>query len=156
MKPFRFSLQAVLTVREQAEQSAQLRCLHAFASVEWAAGRLKSAEAALTTAESMRGAHLAGGGLALEFEHLRLYSDLLLDRRNLVAGELEEFRRLADQARQDLVGATQRREALERLRSRKRRLHNYKIARSEQQLLDELVGRGPKLIDAWREAAADL
>jgi flagellar biosynthesis chaperone FliJ len=50
--------------------------------------------------------------------------------------------------------ATQQREALERLRGRQQRIHDYQATRAEQQALDELVGRGPALSGAWKTSAA--
>jgi flagellar export protein FliJ len=156
MKAFRFRLQAVLTLREQAEHEAQQLCARAYAAVESAEARLRSADAAITAADDLRRTHLASGTRASQLEQLRIYAVLLHERRVLVARELTEARRRAEEARRQLLAATQRREALERLRLRQRRTHDYQAARAEQKLLDELAGQGPTLAEVWRQAFTNL
>jgi flagellar export protein FliJ len=154
MKAFRFRLQAVLTLREQAEQTAEQRCARAYAAVEAAAARVRSAEAEIDAAEQAHRAQLAAGPRAGQLEQLRLYAGFLHERRRQLARELAETRRRADEARRQLLLATQQREALERLRGRQQRAHDYQSARAEQQTLDELVGRGPSLSAAWKTSTA--
>jgi flagellar export protein FliJ len=154
MKAFRFRLQAVLTVRQQAEQAAERRCARAYAAVETSAGRVRSAEAEIDAAEQAHRAQLDAGPRASQLEQLRLYAGLLHERRRRLARELAEARRRADEARHQLLLATQHREALERLRRRQQRTHDYQSARAEQLILDELVGRGPSLSTAWKTSAA--
>jgi len=152
MKAFRFRLQAVLTLREQAEQAAEQRCARAYAAVENAAARVQSVQAEIDATEQAHRAQLAAGPRAGQLEQLRLYSGLLDQRRRQLARELAEARRRADEAQRQLLLATQQREALEHLRGRQRRAQDYQSARAEQQTLDELVGRGPALSGAWKTA----
>jgi flagellar export protein FliJ len=156
MKAFQFRLEAVLTLREQAEQAAQQACARAYAAVEAAAARLRSAEAAIATAEQTQRAHLAAGPRAEQLEQLRAFTVLLRERRVLAERELAEAGQRADAAWSRLLLATQQREALERMRGRQRRLHDYETARAEQKVLDERSGRGPALAGAWRESVADV
>lgn len=150
MKAYRFRLQAVLTLREQAEQAAQQQCARAYAAVEVAATQVRTIEAEIDATEHAHRAQLAAGPRAVQLEQLRVYAVLLHERRRQLACELAEARKLADDAWRQLLLATQHREAMERLRSRQRRVHDYQAARSEQQLLDELVGRNPAM-SAFRE-----
>jgi flagellar export protein FliJ len=154
MKAFRFRLQAVLTLREQVEQAAEQRCARSYAAVEGAAARVRSAEAEIDAAEQAHRAQLAAGPRASQLEQLRLYAGLLHERRRQLARELAEARRRADEARRQLLLATQQREALERLRGRQQRAHDYQSTRAEQQILDELVGRGPSLSTTWKTSTA--
>lgn len=156
MKPFRFRLQAVLVVREQAERDAQLRYARACAAVESGEGRLRSADAALCASDEMRRAHLAAGSSAGQLEQLRLYAVLLGERRACLVRELTEARLRAEEARGELMFATRRRESLERLRGRQHRAHDYRTARAEQKVLDEIAGQGPTLAEVWRRAFNDL
>ena len=156
MKIFRFRLQAVLTLREQAEHEAQQLCARAYAAVESAEARLRSAEAAIAAADDLRRTHLAAGSRASQLEQLRIYAVLLQDRRAQIARELTEARRRAEEARRRLLAATQQRETLERLRNRQRRAHDYQAARAEQKLLDEMAGQGPTLAEVWRQAFSNL
>jgi flagellar export protein FliJ len=152
MKSFRFRLQAVLTLREQAEHEAQLRFAQACAVVDNGEARLRSADAAVAASDEMRRTQLAAGSRACQLEQLRLYAVLLAERRTHIIRELTEARARAEGARRELLFATQRRESLERLRGRQRRAHNYQASRAEQKLLDELAGQGPTLSEVWRQA----
>jgi flagellar export protein FliJ len=156
VKSFHFRLQAVLTLREQAEHEAQLQCARARAAVESAQARLQSADAAIAAADDLRQTHLATGARASQLEQMRVYSVLLQERRAQVARELAEAHRRAEEARRQLLAATQRREALERLRSRQRRAYDYQAARAEQKLLDEMSGQGTALAEVWRQAFTNL
>jgi len=156
MKAFRFPLQAVLTLREQAEQTAQQQCAAAYAVVRAAATRLRIVNAAIAASEDARRAQFAAGTTADQVEQSRRYAVLLDEHRARLGHELAEACRHAEEAWQQLVAATQRREALERLRGRQRRLHDYQSARAEQKLLDELAGRGPTLAETWRGAFTEL
>ena len=153
MKAFRFRLQAVLTLREQTEQVAQQRCARAYAAVEIAAARVRSAEAEIDATDQAHRAQMAAGPRAGQLDQLRLYVSLLHERRRQLARELVEGRRQAAEAARQLLLATQQREGLERLRGRQRRVYDYQTARAEQQTLDELVGRGPALSGAWKTPA---
>jgi flagellar export protein FliJ len=154
MKAFRFRLQAVLTFREQTEQVAQQRCARAYAAVENVAARVRSAEAEIDATDQAHRAQMIVGPRAGQLDQLRLYASLLYERRRQLARELGECRRQAAEAARQLLLATRRREGLERLRGRQRRVYDYHTARAEQQNLDELVGRGPALSGAWKTATA--
>jgi len=93
MKAFRFRLQAVLTLRDQAEQVAQQRCARAYAAVENATARVRSAEAEIDGAEHAHRAQLAAAPRAGQLEQLRAYAGLLHERRRQLARELAEARR---------------------------------------------------------------
>ena len=155
MKAFQFRLQAVLTLREQAEQTAQQSCARAQAAVAAAAARVSVAEEAIAASDESRRAQLAAGARADEIEQWRAFGTLLGERRAVRARELAEALQRAEGSWRLLVIATQRREALERLRRRQRLIHTCQTARVEQKILDELAGRGSMLTEAWREAAAN-
>ena len=152
MRAFRFRLQAVLTLREQAEQIAQQRCARAYAAMEKAADRVRSAEAEIDATDQAHRAQVIASPRAGQLDQLRVYASLLHERRRPPAGA--EARRRADEAWRQLLLATQQREGLERLRGRQRRVYDYQSARAEQQTLDELVGRGSALSGAWKAAPA--
>ena len=156
MKAFRFRLESVLTLREQAEQAAQQNCARAYAAAEAAAAEVRSAERAIEAAEQAQRAQLAGGSRAGELEHLRAYTVLLQECKRELECALAKARRQAEAAWQQLLVATQQRESLERVRSRQHRAHAYETARAEQRTLDECVGRNPALKGTWRKGSTDL
>jgi len=145
----------VLTLREQAEQTAQQNCARAHAAVASAAARVRMAEEAIVASDEARRAQLAAGARADEIEQWRAFGVRLGERRTVVARELAEAQQQAAEAWRLLIIATQRREGLERLRRQQRLIHTGQAARLEQKLLDELAGRGPILAEAGREAATN-
>ena len=153
MKAFQFRLQAVLTLREQAEQTAQQDCARAYAAVTAAATRVRMADEAIAASDQIRRAQLAVGARADQFEQARAFGVLLGELRVGRVRELNEARQRAEQAWGLLVTATQRREALERLRRRQLSIHLCQATRTEQKILDELAGRSPGLAEAGREMA---
>jgi flagellar export protein FliJ len=150
MKAFRFRLQAVLTLREQAEQDAQHRCARACAAVDQAAACLHAADAAIAAADQLRRARLAAGLRAEELEQSRLYAARLHDHRTRMARELAQARQQLEQASHQLLLATRQRETLERLRRRQHRIHDYEAGRAEQKILDEFSQRSPALASSAR------
>lgn len=156
MNLFRFRLQAVLTLRERTEQAAQQRCARTCVAVQLAAARLGSADAEITASEGLRRAHLAAGFRAGQFEQLRTHAVVLNERRIRLARELAEARQREAEARQSLVAATQQRETLVRLRDNQRRAHDYRAARAEQKVLDDLAARSMALAQAWRQPTANV
>jgi flagellar FliJ protein len=145
MKAFRFRLQVVLTLRQEAEQAAQQLCARAFLALEQATDRLRSAEAAVAADDQRRRSRLAAGLRAAELEQSRLYSALLDERRTQMAREAARAQQQMEEARHKLRLATRQREILERLRDRQRRAYDYQAARSEQKLLDEFSRCAPML-----------
>jgi flagellar export protein FliJ len=141
MKTFCFRLQAVLTLREQAEQAAQQECARAYAALERAGDRLRSLDGLIPSADELRRNELSSGARADRLEQLRAYAVNLQERRTQLARELADARRLVETAWRQLIVATQNREALDRLGVRQRRAHDYNAARVEQKLLDEFSNR---------------
>ncbi len=152
MKPFQFRLQAVLTLREQAEQAAQRACARACLALDAACARLRDADAAIADDEERRRARLAAGPRAKELEQWRLYAATLHDRRVQVAREAALARQQLEEARRGLLQASLQRETLERLRDRQRRVYDYEVARAEQKLIDEFSQRRPFPANSSREA----
>ena len=106
MRAFRFRLQAVLTLREQAEQIAQQRCARAYAAMEKAADRVRSAEAEIDATDQAHRAQVIASPRAGQLDQLRVYASLLHERRRQLARELAEARRRADEAWRQLLLAT--------------------------------------------------
>ncbi len=148
MKAFRFRLEVVLTLRQEAEQAARRVCARVFADLDRATGRLRAAEAALAADDQRRRARLASPLRAADLDQDRLFSALLDERRAAAAREAARVQDQLEAARQKLLLATRDREILERLRERQRRAYDYQAARAEQKILDELSQVGSALIDA--------
>ena len=156
MKAFHFRLEAVLTLRAQAEQAAQQACARAYAAANDAAERLRAAEAAIAASDAMRREQLAKGTNSEQLEQSRIFAGLLGERRVARKRELADARLRAEDASRLLLVATQGREALERLRHRQLSQHNYQTAQTEQKILDELSAQKRPLLESWREPATEI
>jgi flagellar export protein FliJ len=141
MRPFRFTLEALLTVRRRAEQVAMERYAAALAVRQKARAAWVEAEAAIQQAgqawkERFRSASLAGD-LAGNQAHLAH----LGGQRDGAAGQLQEAElRLAPEWR-DMLAARQARETVEKFRARQREHYDREFARSEARELDALAQR---------------
>ena len=149
MKRFRFSLEAVETVRARAAHDA----------LENYARKLRArivAEAALAKAELALAEHLEewrramshsfSPGDMLQNEHARV---MLEAHRNERAKELREAAAAATQAYAGFQMARQKSEVVERFHSRQRREFNLGLLKEEQHFLDELAAsrRDPGLFE---------
>jgi flagellar export protein FliJ len=153
MKAFRFSLQSLLTLREEREQAAQqhyARMLRALAGVDAALATVEQHLAALAGEQHAR---LQVGLPANELERLGHYRLALEERQLRLQQERTHAQSAAELARTALLQATQARQALENYRQKLHRAYAYSVARAEQQRLDDLAGRPGSLASAWREAA---
>lgn len=156
MKAFHFRLEAVLSLRQQAEQAAQQRSAEAQRAVQNALAQLDAAEATLLAAQHQRLSSLGTGCQVMLLEQLRAYEIVLRERRALRARELAVAREQAEKAQVQLIKATQEREALEHLRDRQRRTHAYEAARGEQKALDEMSARKSLLACALQVESKSL
>ena len=151
MKPFQFSLNTVLDVRSNEEQMA--RAVHAVAQEALEAILLqrrsveRTIESNLLACRQVYDEQVNSGTIA------RLQSALRELRVQLKAFE-PEVKRLQDEADakwQLLLQASQRREALDKLREKQHSAHLKEGSRTEQKAIDEMVllraasGLGQKL-----------
>jgi flagellar protein FliJ len=139
MRRFRFTLEAVRRIREQAESSAQealARELEAGRSMDSAlvaaASRLASAR---RSAAAASGGIVAGGSL-LAFSRF-------VERRELEASaatqEADDQQRRIEQQRRALADAARDRMAIERLKTRSQKAHALSEERAENRALDEIA-----------------
>lgn len=137
MTAFRFSLQRVLDVKRIREEQRRQAVAQAQAAAEACAQELEEANEALLEA-------VAGGvGAAFDPALLSLgwqHRTVLHARAVQLQEELAERHRVLAQVRSDLAAAVKERQALERLRERRRAAHEQDEARREQASLDDLAG----------------
>ena len=144
MRRFRFKLEAVRELREQAETSAQ----EALAR-ELALGRERERELAQATARltAARDACSVGADQSIDPASLRTRQGYL-ERRELeqavAALNAETQAERIEAGRRVLTLAAQEREAVERLRRWQERNHAKAAERAEERLLDDIAVRTPK------------
>lgn len=156
MKSFRFRLQAILSLREQKEQAAKRIYAEKLRAQEAVAQRLQVAEREIEALMDLQRGQMNRGITCEQLERFRNYLVVLDDRRKSLQVDLMKARQITELAWRELVVATQKREALDRLRSRQQRVYDYEAARAEQKLIDELSSRSDTLADAWRGSPAAL
>src|SRR3954470_15421923 len=149
MKKFRFTLEAVQTLRARAAREA----LENYARK--LRGRL-AAEANLAKAEAALGEHLGDWRRAmsqsfspsqmLQHEHARV---MLEARRNERARELREAASATAEAYAAFQLSRQKSDVVDRFHDRQRREFNLRVLKEEQNLLDELAAtrRDPGLFE---------
>jgi flagellar FliJ protein len=152
MKAFRFSLQAILTLREEREQEAQRHYARKLRAAEVINTALEAVVQQLLLLGTEQNSRLQNGMPASDLERLGNYRILLDERRARLNQDLALARQAADQAQAALLKATQDRQALEDYRKKLHRTYDYALARDEQKLLDDLASRGPTLAGDWRRA----
>ena len=156
MKAFRFSLQAILTLREEREQEAQRLYARLLRAVEAVNAELAAVGRLFMSLATEQQARLRTGLPADELERFGQYRVVLHERQVRLQAELARAQQAAEAARGALVKATQDRQALEQYRQKLRRIFEYGLARDEQKLLDDLAGRTAARAAAWRQASETL
>jgi flagellar biosynthesis chaperone FliJ len=149
MKKFRFSLEAVQTVRARAAREALENYARKLRARLAAEADLAKAEAALSEhLEDWRRAmlHSFSPGQMLQHEHARV---MLEARRNERAKELREAATAATQAHAAFQFSRQKSDVVDRFHDRQRREFNLAVLKEEQHLLDELAAtrRDPGLFE---------
>jgi flagellar export protein FliJ len=139
MKPFRFSLQPILALKEQAEESARQRYATTLRACEDAATRLQKASVELTSCWTGLCEKLASGVNSGELLRARAWCNVLELRVKERAATLETARHAVDAVWQELMLATQERDGFDRLHDRRRAVHNRQAQAAEQKILDELA-----------------
>lgn len=141
MKPFRFPLESVLTLREEVEQEAQRGVARALEALRQVQADLVALAAEADRMAADLNSRLNHGMVAVELERYGNYRGLLAERRKRREQDLAMAQASVDEARQRLLKATQDRQALENYRSKLRTRFDYRQTCEERKLLDDLAGR---------------
>lgn len=139
MKPFRFSLQPIRALKQQAEQTARERYANTLRACEEAAAQVQKASVELTECWTVLCDKLAAGVNSGELLRARAWCNVLELRVKERAAALENARHAVDAVWQELMVATREREGLDRLHNRRRSAYNHKVQAFEQKTLDELA-----------------
>jgi flagellar FliJ protein len=137
--PFRFRLERIRSVRERIEEQAREELAASLAVRLKGEGMLRAAEAELQAAQSARrsaGADQAASGLDLVTA--QAYVEHAERRREARMLELDRCDAEVDLRRQALQQAAKDRQALERLKERKREEHKVESDRIAGIALDEM------------------
>lgn len=150
MKPFRFTLEALGTVRQRHEQKAMEHYAHMLVLRQKAENTLDKAERDLNSSWEDLRRQLARGCTAEEAAQAHVYQRSLIQRRTECATALEAADRRVNSALQGMLQARQQREIVDKCCDRQKAKHQRETARGEQKFLDDLAGRRRSSIFAWK------
>ena len=142
MKPFRFTLQAVRTLRQRQEQAAlkdyaaaalaHQRALEAVVAVQ------RELEAAWTQVETKT----RGGITAVQLTQLQAHARAVAERLRLAEEALAATLLAVNRALQKLAAARRQREVVDKLFEKRKHNHQRQLLAAEQKLSDELAQSG--------------
>ena len=139
MKLFKFPLESLRTLRKQKERIAQQHYARALAACDTAGTQLQDADRKLAAAWEQLVIEMSEGAAAAQIFGRHTWCAMLETRRNELQAALDEARRAAATALQELIAAARNREALDRFCDKSRRAHEHAVQREEQKNFDELA-----------------
>lgn len=139
MKRFRFTLQALLTVRQRQEQTALESYAAALADRQRALDRLRDAQRQCEEAWGLSRQRITAGAPAAHLAQLEEFCEAVEDLRRFCLAAVEETQRVVDARLQKLLAARQAREAVDKFREHQRERYDRELTRAEQKTLDELA-----------------
>ncbi len=141
MKRFEFKLQAVLTLRQRAEQAAMEKYSRALLRRQTTATALEESEMKLSEARRQWLNALADGCPAAHAAQMLGYSHLLEEHKRQCEQSLQLAEVELNQASQRMLLARQQREAVETCLRHERTRHDAAARVAEQKELDDLLSR---------------
>ncbi len=141
MKRFEFKLQAVLTLRQRAEQAAMEKYSRAIMHRQAAASAVESAEMELSETRRQWLNALADGCPAAQAVQMLGYCHLMEERKRQCEQTLNLAEVELNQSSQRMLFARQQREAVETCLRQARERHDQELRVEERKLIDDLVGR---------------
>jgi flagellar export protein FliJ len=150
MKTFRFSLQAVLTVRQREEHFALEQYAQALLTRQQALDHLAVEERELAAIRQDMRDLLQAGVAAGSILRSQVFCQSLASRRDLAAEALSNAERAVQSTLQSMLEARRRREVVESCRNKQRVRHTRQCHYQEDRHHDELASRRQPQILAWR------
>jgi flagellar export protein FliJ len=150
MRQFRFTLEAVRTLRQRQEQLAMEEYARALLARHDALQRMRALEEELSGAWEQARRRLRQGCPAWEMAALKLSEKLLQERRQAADKVFQDCEARAREAFRALLAARKEREIVDKCREKQRAAHELECARQETKLMDELGARRIAPALAWR------
>jgi flagellar export protein FliJ len=153
MKIFRFTLQALLTLRQRQERFAMERYAHALLEREQAATKVARADHALAEAWMDLRGRIGSGCSAAAMAQALDYRRELESHQAAAVAALGVAERNVNLALQRMLDARRQREVVETCRERQQERHSREELREEMKFNDELAVRRAAALLSWRIAA---
>jgi flagellar export protein FliJ len=155
MKAFRFTLEAVQTLRHRQEQQAMEIYVHALLARQQVLDRLEAVQDQIRLNQQEMKRLLAAACAASQLAQASQYERALEKQQAEQILALALAERRVQNTFQAMLAARQRNKMIENLRAGQHARHQRAEWREEQKLLDDLASRRGRPILAWhREAAA--
>jgi flagellar export protein FliJ len=143
MKRFAFKLQAILTLRQRAEQAALEKYARAIDHRQTCAVRLGEEEMELSEARRQWLNALADGVPAVRAAQMLGFCHLLEERKRQCEQTLELADIELNRSSHAMLLARQQREAVETLMARQRERYDQQMIDEERKMIDDLINRRP-------------
>ena len=150
MKPFRFKLQAVHTLRVRQERDAMQKYAEALLQRKLAMEKLTGIAQQIAAAWMDLRVEMAEGCAAARILRMQAYCTTLEVRRSEADVVLQGAERAVNLALQRMLVARQQREIVDKYQAGERTRHERALQRQEQKELDELALRCLPLASAGR------
>jgi flagellar export protein FliJ len=150
MKPFRFTLQALLLLRQRQERAATERYAAALLTRRKAGEALSAVEDEMSRASAEFAARAEAGAPAADLAKRQEHFRALETRHARAAQALEAAERAVTPALQQMLEARRQREVVEECREKQRERHQREIQRLDDKLQDEFALRRVATVLAWR------
>jgi flagellar export protein FliJ len=154
MKAFRFTLEAVRTVRQRHEQEAMEQYAQALLARQRALSRLEEIQRQLNVAWQEIRTRFSAGCTAAQAVQVHGYRQTLEKRREECAAALGEAERRVNAALQVMLAARREREIADKFFEKQKSRHTREHLRLEQKMLDDLAARRGNSILSWSPAEA--
>jgi flagellar export protein FliJ len=154
MKAFRFTLEAVRTVRRRHEQEAMEQYAQALLVRRQILDRLDAVQRQLHAGWQELRQLLAQGCAASKAAQANDYHRTLEKRREECAAELSVAERRVNSALQAMLNARRQREIVDSFFQKQKGRHLREAQRDEQKFLDDLAGRRGGSILSWNPSEA--
>lgn len=156
MKRFTFKLQAVLTLRQRAEQAALEKYARAIEHRQECAVTLADSEMELSEARRQWLNALADGVAAVRAAQMLGFCHLLEERKRQCEQTLELADIELNRSSQGMLQARQEREAVETLMARQRARYDHLVVEDERKMIDDLINRRPPVPPAGQLASNNV
>jgi flagellar export protein FliJ len=156
MKRFVFKLQAVLVLRQRAEQAALENYTRTAQRQQALAAQLIEVEMELSEGRRQWLNALADGCPAVRAAQMMAFCHLLEARKGQAEQELMQANIDLYESSQQLVVVRQQRETVEKFMERQRARYDRELHEDERKMIDDLVGRRPSVSFSARSGRDNL
>ncbi len=151
MKPFKFSLQALYTVRLKEEQEHMEKYAQSVSKYMEAMRLLKQAENEMDACDGRLKSFHKRGGMSDELKYIQQLKESAAQKCRQRFDEVKLAQQLMEDALSKWLSAKKAKEVVEKFKQRQKSRYELDCRREEQKLLDEMKGNFALSLDAFSE-----